>query len=144
MYDRVHGASLRPGLILKYLSFYYARNLTSIASCARVLRWESWLCWRPETSRTSRLFTSSPRVMLFRKPVRRSLRSRHSAWVRHLSPPGSRLYPATGRVNGFVNGADHFANCNTARVFTQQITAARATNAGNQSILRSLENSCSR
>jgi phage-related tail fiber protein len=41
---------------------------------------------------------------------------------------------ATGRVNGFVNRANHFANRNTARVFTQQITAARATNAGHQSI----------
>ncbi|MNR15748.1 hypothetical protein D3C85_1323030 [compost metagenome] len=41
---------------------------------------------------------------------------------------------ATGRIYRLINSADNFANCNTARVFTQQIAAAWATYAGNQSV----------
>ena len=98
MYDRVHGMSEHPGLILKALynrcpavsrrlalsaaarngRVTQARSLTSIASGARIAL-GFVLMLTTGNIEDLRLFTSSPRVILFRKPVRRSLRSRHSA-----------------------------------------------------------------
>ena len=99
MYDRVHGMSEHPGLILKALYnrcpavsrrlvlSAAARNGTGHSGAqfnvnrvtgARIAL-GFVLMLTTGNIEDLRLFTSSPRVILFRKPVRRSLRSRHSA-----------------------------------------------------------------